>query len=95
MSSVLTQFGPPEASATAEYCKMIDQFFDCLNARSLDEHLRKRKPLLAPSTIIEDNAFSFLKMYFWDISETGKKALQTVKENGKHMKGYKLQCIPS
>ena len=64
MSSVLTQFGPPEASSTAEYCKMIDQFFDCLNARSLDEHLRKRKPLLAPFTSTEDNRFQFSENEF-------------------------------
>ena len=64
MSSVLTQFGPPEVSATAEYCKMIDQFFDCLNVRSLDEHLRKRKPLLALFTSIEDNRFQFLENEF-------------------------------
>ena len=64
MSSVLTQFGPSEASATAEYCKMIDQFFDCLNVRSLDEHLRKRKPLLAPFISIEDNRFQFLENEF-------------------------------
>ena len=107
MSSVLTQFGPPEASATAEYCKMIGQFFDCLNVRSFDEHLRKRKPLLALSLVLKITAFSFLKMNFWDTSETGKKALKIVKENllpmlvqrclchGTHMKGYKLQCIPS
>ena len=97
MSSVLTQFGPPQASATAEYCKMTDRFFDCLNVRSLDE----------PFTSTEDNRLQFLRIKFWDISETGKKALHVIKENllpmlvqrrlchGKHMKGYKLQCIPS
>ena len=73
MSSMLTQLGPAEASATAEYCKMIDQFFDCLNVRSLEEHLRKRKPLLAPFTSIEGNCFQFLENeflgYFRDYKE--------------------------
>ena len=64
MSSVLTQFDRPEASATAEYCKTFDRFFDCLSVRSLDEHLRKRKPLLAPFTSTGDNRLQFLENEF-------------------------------
>ena len=29
--------GPPEAVATATYCRLIDQFFDCLNVRNTKE----------------------------------------------------------
>ena len=76
MSSVLTQFGPPETSATAEYCKMIDQFFNCLNVRSLDEHLRKRKPLLAPFTSIEDNCFQFLENEFLGYFRDWKESIE-------------------
>ena len=76
MSSVLTQFGPPEASATAEYCKMIDEFFDCLNVRSFNEHLRKRKPLLAPFTSIEDNCFQFLENEFLGYFRDWKESIE-------------------
>lgn len=31
VASVLKAFGPPEASATAKFCEMVDGFFDCLN----------------------------------------------------------------
>ena len=89
MSFVLNQFGPPEASATAEYCKMIDQFFDCLNVRSLDEHLRKRKLLLAAFTSIEDNRFQFLENEFlgyfrdWKESNTNRQGEFTANARAK------------
>ena len=64
MAAVLTKFGAPEASATAKYCSMMDKFFDCLNVRSLQEHERKRKPLPAPYTDINDERFTFLENEF-------------------------------
>ena len=30
----LHMHGPPEAAATSTYCRMLDQFFDCLNVRN-------------------------------------------------------------
>ena len=57
VAAVLQSFGPPEAAATAKFCKMVDGFFDCLNARSTKEHERKRKPFLAPYTFLSDERF--------------------------------------
>lgn len=48
VAAVLKAFGPPEAAATAKLCEMVDTFFDCLNVRSTTEHVKKRKPFLAP-----------------------------------------------
>ena len=59
VASVLKTFGPPEASATAKLCEMVDGFFDCLNVRSRTEHIRKRKPFLAPYTSPGDRRYVF------------------------------------
>ena len=37
-----------EASETAKFCKMMNDFFYCIHVRSTSEHQRKRNPLLAP-----------------------------------------------
>ena len=34
VSAVLEQFGDPGAAGTAKFCKIMDQFFDCMNVRS-------------------------------------------------------------
>ena len=64
MSAVLENFGPPDAIETAKFCKMMDTFFDCLNVRSLEEYMRKRKPNLAPYQDINDPRFHFLENDF-------------------------------
>lgn len=60
VAAVLKSLGPPEATATAKLCEMVDSFFDCLNVRSRTEHGRKRKPFLAPYTSLDDRRFQFL-----------------------------------
>jgi len=60
VAAVLKSFGPPEAAATAEFCEMVDGFFDCLNVRSTTEHEKKRKPFLAPYTSLHDERFQWL-----------------------------------
>ena len=57
VAAVLKAFGPPETAATAKLCEMVDSFFDCLNVRSRTEHVRKRKPYLAPYTSVNDRRY--------------------------------------
>lgn len=63
MASVLKSFGPPDAIATSKLCEM-DFFFDCLNVRSTMEHVRKRKPFVAPYTSVNDQRFTWLMSDF-------------------------------
>ena len=58
VASVLKSFGPPEAAGTAKLCKMVDNFFDYLNVRNRLEHERKRKPFLAPYTLMHDERYN-------------------------------------
>ena len=54
VATVLRSFGPPEAAGTTKLCEIVDSFFDCLNVRSRTEHIRKRKPFLAPYSSLQD-----------------------------------------
>ena len=60
MATVLFDHYPVDRHATAEFCKMIDAFFDCLNVRSLREGDLKRKPFCLPYTNKTDERFNWL-----------------------------------
>jgi len=59
VASVMKQYSTMESLGTAKFIALVDQFFDCMNTRSLDEGARKHKPLLAPywSLLIQDFSF--------------------------------------
>ena len=54
----------PEASGTAEFCILMDTFFDCLNVRNKEEYKFKRKPNLKPYSDVNNERFSWLKNDF-------------------------------
>ena len=37
-----------EANETARFCKLMNDFFDCVNVRAFNEATHKRNVLLAP-----------------------------------------------
>ena len=47
--------GDPEKEETAHFCMMLDRFFDCLNLRSMDECVKKRKPDRRPYKYKDDS----------------------------------------
>ena len=57
---------------------MIDQFFDCMNVRSVSEHIQKRKDKVAPYTDIDDERFDWLFNVFLNYFDTWKLVLKTV-----------------
>ena len=63
VGNVLRQFGPPEATGTANFCLMMDKFFDCLNVRNTVEHEFKRKPFLKPYDSVDDERFAWLDKF--------------------------------
>ena len=64
VGNILKEFGPPEASGTAEFCVLMDTFFDCLNVRNKEEYKIKRKPNLKPYSHVNDERISWLKNEF-------------------------------
>ena len=63
-----------EVLGTAEFCKMMNNYFDCTNVRSLTEHEKKRNPLLKPYSSQDDERFSWLKDVFLNYLETWKQS---------------------
>ena len=57
-------FGMTETSETAKYCQMLDQFFDCLNVRSLEKHQKKTKPFLKQYINKNDKRFYWMTNQF-------------------------------
>ena len=97
---------PPEASATAKFCSMMDKFFDFLNVRNTTEHVLKRKPFLQPYSDVEDPRFTWLDQFLQYFSHW-KDSIEKRKGNfsemqgavysflGKHMKVFKQVSFPS
>ena len=50
MASALDFYGNSDTSETKKFVMVFNKFFDCLNVRSLDEHIRKCKLDLKPYT---------------------------------------------
>ena len=60
----LEESGNSEVLGTAEFCRMMNDFFDCTNVRSLREHERKRNDLIKPYTAVDDDRFGWLRDVF-------------------------------
>ena len=56
----LQESGDDEVLATAEFCTMMNDFFDCTNVRSTTEHVRKRNHFIKPYSSTDDERFSWL-----------------------------------
>ena len=77
ISVALSTFETPESIATAEYCEIIDSFFDCLNLRSLTEGRIKIKPFLEPYVSQNDERFTSLIENFLEYFNTWKESIDT------------------
>ena len=73
----LEEAGNDEVLGTAEFCRMMNDFFDCTNVRSLTEHEKKRNPLIKPYTSQDDERFSWLNDVFLNYLETWKQSTVT------------------
>lgn len=38
VSKVLSTYGTPEATGIAQFCLLMDMFFDIMNVENIDEH---------------------------------------------------------
>ena len=64
MGIALEESGDDDVLATAKFCMMINDFFDCANVRSMTEHVSKRNHLIKPYTSQDDERFGWLKDVF-------------------------------
>ena len=54
---VMERYHGEEVQVMADFLLKCDRFFDCLNSRSLTEHIQKRKADLAPYRDLQDDRF--------------------------------------
>ena len=78
----LEETGNDEVMGTAEFCRMMNDYFDCTNVRSRTEHTRKRNDLIKPYTSVEDTRFQWLLDVFLQYLEMWKKS--TLERDGKY-----------
>ena len=64
VGNILKEYGPEEASATSQYCLLIDKFFDITNIRSIHESKYSLKSYRAPFKHVNDERFTWLKDEF-------------------------------
>jgi len=74
MATALNHFDGNECTGTANFCSMLDQFFNYMNVRNTG-HVRKLKPNLAPYRSLNDTRFSWLKENLLGYFLNGKKYL--------------------
>ena len=70
----LEESGNSEVLGIAEFCRMMNDFFDCTNVRSLREHERKRNDLIKPYTAVDDDRFGWLRDVFLKYLENWKRS---------------------
>jgi len=94
MSNTLREYGPPEATSTAELCLMMDKFFDTVNIRGTDESSRELKPFRAAFRSKDDFRLSWLKDVFlkffqdWLISTQNRPGHFTQKQRSNMFIAY-------
>ena len=66
-----------EANETARFCKLMNDFFDCLNARAFNEATHRRNVLLAPYRSQNDERFEWLVNTFLQYFCDWKKAIDS------------------
>ena len=91
MTVALSTLEMPERTATAEYCEMINSFFDCLKVRSLTEGRRKTKPFLEPYVNQSEAKFTWLIENFLEYFNTWKESIET--RPGKFTATAKSKCL--
>ena len=88
-----------DAPETARFCLYIDKFFDCLNARSLEEGKRRLKPDLNPYESVDDERLHWLEHTFltyftqWEDNVKNREGPFTKNEIG--MKDHSTRFLSS
>lgn len=60
----LSKCGPPDAAGIAEFCFLMDTFFDIMNVKKVYAQQFERKSNLVPFSFINDPRFSWLRNVF-------------------------------
>ena len=75
-ANILNYYYPGNTDATAEFCRYMDKFFDCLNVRNQYEGDMKNKEFLKPYRDINDERFLWLKDEFLPYLQNWKECTE-------------------
>ena len=73
---VLENFGPADATGTAEFCSLMDTFFDIVNIRNTKEAITKQKTQLAEFRLTNDPRFLWLTDVFLKYFEDWQTSIE-------------------
>ena len=82
MAIALRETAKEDVTGTAEFCKMMNGFFDCTNVRSLTEHVRKKNAFIKPYESAEDERLTWLKDVFRKCLESWRQS--TLEREGEY-----------
>ena len=74
VATALVEKGNDDVLGTAEFCKMMNNFFDCANVKSLTEHVR-RNDFIKPYVSQDDERFAWLRDVFLHYSEKWRESI--------------------
>ena len=78
----LRETAKEDVTGTAEFCEMMNGFFDCTNVRSLTEHVRKKNAFIKPYESAEDERLTWLKDVFLKYLESWRQS--TLEREGEY-----------
>ena len=84
VSNIPISYYPDAAHSTAEFCKFMDMFFDCLNVRNQYEGNTKRKEYLQPYGETDDARFTWLENEFLSYLGNWKESTENRPGNFSH-----------
>ena len=61
VATALVEKGNNDVLGTAEFCKMMNNFFNCANVWSLTEYVRRRNDFIKPYVSQDDERFAWLR----------------------------------
>ena len=70
----LRKIAKEDVTGAAEFCKMMNGFFDCTNVRSLTKHVRKNNAFIKPYESAEDEHLTWLKDVFLKYLESWRQS---------------------
>ena len=90
VSKVLSTYGTPEATGTAQFCLLMDMFFDIMNVENIDEYWFKRKPALTPFSSPDDPRVLWLTKCF---SQYFKDWYNSIQERSNFTPNIRQKCL--
>ena len=89
-ANILKYYYGAEKHTTAQYCSLMNDFFDLMNVRNSKEYITKRNPLLKPFSSKDDERFEWLLNVFLKYFSDWEGSID---QRGEYPKDEKKVCL--